>query len=80
MHAIPPVHPIPRLVRSLNFFLDPFCEVCWTEPDGTLDMEARDKASLGHLVDMLWGNTEHFCYLRNFQGFLATFQYLDKFH
>jgi DNA-binding NtrC family response regulator len=50
-----------------DFLFDPFCKLCGAKADCTLDVEARDQSSLGHLVDVLWRNTQHFFHLSHFQ-------------
>src|SRR5437764_7496882 len=43
-------------------------------------MKMWNRASRHHLVDLLCADSQHFCHLRNFQGFFAVFQNLDEFH
>jgi SagB-type dehydrogenase family enzyme len=45
--------PVAFPVRLFDFLFDPFCKLCGAKAHCTLDVEARDQSSLGHLVDVL---------------------------
>lgn len=80
LHTVAPTRPVAFPVRLFDFLFDPFCKLCGAKADCTLDVEARDKSGLGHFVNVLGSNSQHFRHLSNFQRLFAVFEYFDESH